>query len=470
MSRYWIVLLLSIVSFRFAYGQIFRHVPAVEPVDTTARPDAVLPDSLLVGERSYEEITEFLPPFYISGDMSAVTFSPLVFHSHVNRKYVGIDKDSLNLPCKFTLGEIPRSGREMIRAEYKNPGWLDEAMTRTSVSRELAYSLMTGPSHQVDYVYALLPVPPKLQKARPNFSPDVFTLLPGANAFNVKQKMTRYKEIHWLHHLDMSFQFSQAYISPNWYQGGNNSITALGSFVWNVNINPVYHPNLLVESALQYKLGLFSTPEDEYHKYLISEDNLQWNARAGIRAFKKKWFYSLSLQLKTPLFHNYEQNGPARTASFLSPADLNVGLGLTYSTKNASGTMAFQASFAPVSYNLKTCVDSKVDCTQFGIDKGQKSKSEIGSNAEVTLKWNITSNIIYSSRLFLFSKYTGFTGDWENTVSFRINRFLSTQIYLHARYDTSQEVTTRKWRHWMLKEILSFGFAYNFDTNPKKQK
>ena len=40
------------------------------------------------------------------------------------------------------------------------------------------------------------------------------------------------KKTHWLHVLDGSVQFSQAYLSPNWYQGGNNSLSLVANFLW----------------------------------------------------------------------------------------------------------------------------------------------------------------------------------------------------------------------------------------------
>lgn len=66
--------------------------------------------------------------------------------------------------------------------------------------------------------------------------------------------------------------------------------------------------------------------------------------------------------------------------------------------------------------------------------------------------------------MFLFTNYDEFQGDWENTLNFAVNRFLSTQIYVHLRYDTASHQYDGHWRHWMLKEILSFGFRYAFST------
>ncbi|MDE6444449.1 MAG: hypothetical protein K2K64_08550, partial [Muribaculaceae bacterium] len=69
------------------------------------------------------------------------------------------------------------------------------------------------------------------------------------------------------------------------------------------------------------------------------------------------------------------------------------------------------------------------------------------------------------TRVFLFTDYSYFLSDWENTMNFEINRFLSTQIYAHLRYDTSTESLT-KWKHFQLREVLSFGLTYTFSTKP----
>ena len=103
--------------------------------------------------------------------------------------------------------------------------------------------------------------------------------------------------------------------------------------------------------------------------------------------------------------------------------------------------------------------------TSYGIKEGRKSVSQYGSNAEAKLLWVIRDNISLRSRVFVFTDYDYAYGDWENTLSFNINRFLSTQIYVHMRYDTSTpDSDDADWRKFQLKEILSFGFAYKFSS------
>ncbi len=399
-----------------------------------------------------------LPTPYYNDSLPIIPIGPLVFSGEVMPNPVSdltLEIDTIYSLKPYTL------------SEPELPRWLTEAETRTRAILYIRQQLMSGPAHRIDYFAWELPEPPELLPITDApvlpASRDIPAAIPSVPT--LPDRLTRR---HWLHTVALGVQFSQAYISPNWYQGGDNNVTLLINTQWSVKLNKVYHPNLLIENNIQYKLGLYSTPNDQYHKYSISEDNFQWNFTGGLKAFKK-WYYSFNLQFKTQFLNNYAANSYDRKASFLSPGELNLGLGMTYSTLNKKRGLKFQTSIAPLSYNLRTCIDPQVDPTQFNIKTGRKTANEVGSNADITMTWQLTGNILWSSRIFLFTDYKYFAGDWENTFSFTINRFLSTQIYIHGRYDTSAGNNTKGWKRWMLKEILSFGFAYNFSTIPPKK-
>lgn len=346
----------------------------------------------------------------------------------------------------------------------KLPDWLLNAIRAREMQADFMYRYMLRNPEAVDYAFWNLPAPVRLADEDTSLAAFIRNQNVPRPAEQEAQIVDMGQQrIYWLHKLQGSLQFSQAYLSPNWYQGGNNYLSLIINAYWNVQLNQVYHPNLLFESTLQYKLGLNSTPQDKYHDYSISEDLFQWNMKAGLKAFNH-WFYSVTGQFKTQLLNSYGKDSEVRRASFLSPGDLTLGLGMTYNYANKKRTFKFNAAVSPISYNLKTCIDSQINPTSFGIDELKKSKSQIGSSADLTCDWTIVSNINYRSRLFLFTDYSYFLGDWENTFSFNINRFLSTQIYLHLRYDSQKGNHAKSWNHWMLKEILSFGFSYTFST------
>ena len=75
------------------------------------------------------------------------------------------------------------------------------------------------------------------------------------------------------------------------------------------------------------------------------------------------------------------------------------------------------------------------------------------------------NNITLRSRLYTFTDYHTIQSDWENTLIFEINKFLTTQVFAHARYDSSTpRVPDSEWHKLQFKEIFSIGFAYKFSS------
>ncbi|MDE6637360.1 MAG: DUF3078 domain-containing protein [Muribaculaceae bacterium] len=345
------------------------------------------------------------------------------------------------------------------------PAWLYNALTQSRISQDYMYYSMVYNPTSVDYTYWDLPVPPRLPEDDVSLGAYIRNLnLPEVAVEDALLPEFEQKKKPWLHKFNTGLQFSQAYVSKNWYQGGNNYLALLYNFYWDVQLNPTYHPNQIFQSTVNYKLGINSIEQNAVgRKYSISEDNFQYNVKYGFKAFKK-WFYTVTGQFKTQFFNNYKTNTDIRSASFLSPADLNVGIGMTYSYANPKKTFNLTASIAPLSYNLKVCIDPNIDHAQFNIDPDKKTHSEFGSSGEANMTWQVTSNISMRTRVFAFTDYSYFQGNVETTWDFAINKFLSTQIYANLRYDSSSDFNLSKWHHWMLKEILSFGLSYTFST------
>ena len=356
------------------------------------------------------------------------------------------------------------------------PQWLESAYEAWNLQEDMMYEMMVETPSRIEYAYWMLPVPPKL--AEEDYSFHGFLKRNSVSGIDISQAViteAKVEKKHWLHVINAALQFSQAYLSPNWYQGGNNHLALLANFLWDVQLNPVWHPDVLFQSTLSYKLGLNSVEKevDQYRRYAISQDLFQYNVKFGYKA-RRNWYYSITGQFKTQLLNNYTKGTQTRIASFLTPGDLNFGLGMTYSKTNKAKTVQFNASIAPISYNLRTAIDNHVDHALFKMSPTAKFDSEVGSNAEVTFNWSMTKIISYKSRLFLFTDYKYGMGDWENTLNFQFSKLFSTQVFWNVRYDSSyvsptpkeNEPTDKysKWGRWMVKEILSIGLSYAFST------
>lgn len=360
----------------------------------------------------------------------------------------------------ITIAEEMRLAQEYAdRPIDANAQWLFDLQKQRRLQNSYVSRFVIEHPDKVKYNINDLPEAPKQYVI--TSSPDKVTLALKEIKVDDKTNITKEEVVlkSWLKDFTANVKFSQAYVSENWYQGGNSNLNLLGNFELNINLNPNKYPKLLFENRIQYKIGIYSTPQDSIRSYSLSEDQLQLNSKFGVKAVKH-WYYTTTLQFKTQFFNNYQQNSRTMTASFLSPGELNLGVGMTYNTKTNKKRININLSINPVSYNLKICRNiTDLNPVSFGIEEGKHTANQIGSNIEFKFGWNITPNISWNSGLYAFSDYEYVQADWQNTFNFSINKYLSSQIFLNLRYDSSS-IPDPDWHRWQFKEILSFGFAY----------
>lgn len=372
-------------------------------------------------------------------------YSPIVFNSQEMRTIKLSDY-------------ADREAEYAARPFYAGDEWLVNAMNMRRRQKEIVGRYVYEHPENVKYNIKNLPEPPKqyVIKSEPNH------LTLSLEEIKVTEPLPEKEKVEvksWIGNFVADVQFSQAYVSANWYQGGNSNLNLLGNFLYTISLNPNKYPKLLFDNCFQYKIGIYSTPQDSIHSYNFSEDLLQINSKFGVKAVKH-WYYTATLQFKTQFFNNYQQNSRTMKAAFLSPGELNIGLGMTYNSKANKDKVNLSLTLDPISYNLKICRNiTDLNPENFGIDAGKHTANEIGSKLQFNVSWVFTPNISWASTLYGFSDYSYVQLDWQNTISFDINKYLSTKIFLNLRYDTSA-VPDPEWKRLQFKEILSFGFTY----------
>jgi hypothetical protein len=250
-------------------------------------------------------------------------------------------------------------------------------------------------------------------------------------------------------------QFSQNYVSDNWYQGGESNVNILGIQQFSLT---KFDETKRTEFSLtaDLKTGFYTAPSDTMRSFRVNDNLLQINSKYGIQAHKR-WYYTASLLFKTQVFNNYKANTDELQTQFLSPAEINLSFGLDYKYSNAKKNLSWSLLLAPAAYNLKYVANIKdIDETSFGLDEGKHTLNQIGSSITNKLSWTITKNIAWTSNLFLFSNYHQVQSDFENVFNFTINRYFSTRISLNLRFDDDTSTDGL----FQFKELLSFGFNY----------
>ena len=143
-------------------------------------------------------------------------------------------------------------------------------------------------------------------------------------------------------------QFSQNYISANWYKGGESTKSLLSGFSWQIKYDDKQKTQF--ETKLEWKLGFITAPSDTVHTYKANNDLLRLTSKLGYKAIQN-WYYTLSAEFQTQFFSSYATNSDDLVSALFSPATLNIGLGMDYKFIK-DGKVNLSVLLNPLNYTL----------------------------------------------------------------------------------------------------------------------
>lgn len=270
-------------------------------------------------------------------------------------------------------------------------------------------------------------------------------------------KITVRRPNFWTVKGNFSLKFMQYYFSDNWYKGGDDYLSMLGEF--KIEANYDNKQKFSVYNCLETRLGFQTTKSDTYHKFKTNNDLLRLTNKFSLKAIRN-WNYTLMVQSWTQFYKTFNANSDVVTSDFMSPFESVISLGMTYhvSKKKLS---SFDATISPIAIGVKYC-DRSAIVGRFGIENGKHSKSTFGSTATVTSTVKFTNSISWGSRYYIFYDYKNLKMEWENTINLRVNKYLSTKIFLYPRFDNSVKKTEDNDTYFQFNEYLSIGFDCSF--------
>ena len=261
----------------------------------------------------------------------------------------------------------------------------------------------------------------------------------------------------WTFNGDYALQFLQNYVSGNWYRGGESNYSALASLVMQANYNN--KQKLKWENRLELKYGLQSSRSDSLHSFKSTEDLIRLTSKLGLQA-TKRWYYTVQFIGNTQFSRSYRSNDPKVYSAFAAPLNINLSIGMDYSVDWMNHRLKGNFHLAPLAYNMK--YTRMLELTRrLGIKDGNHFLHDFGSEFTVDLEWQLMESLTWKTRLYGYSTYKRTELEWENTFTFRFNRYISSRVFIYPRFDDGVSRDDH-YAFWQLKEFASIGFQYSF--------
>ncbi|MCK7559015.1 DUF3078 domain-containing protein [Chitinophaga sedimenti] len=249
----------------------------------------------------------------------------------------------------------------------------------------------------------------------------------------------------------------------NWAAGGDKFSLSAGATL-SVFANYAKGRNAW-DNTLDLAYGYVKTTSLGMRK---SDDRIDLTTKYGYD-IGSNWYASALFNLRTQFANGYLYTDTSRqlVSKFFSPAYILLSPGLDYKPNKE-----FSLFLSPVTGRWVVVLSDSLSARgAYGVDTGRHVKSEFG--AYLSANWNkeIMKNIVYKSKLELFSNYKQNPGNvdvfWTNVLSMKVNKYLSATVNLDMIYDDDVKVfentkTGVMGPRLQIKQVIGIGFAAIF--------
>lgn len=277
-------------------------------------------------------------------------------------------------------------------------------------------------------------------------------------------KTTVVKPNYWKFMGRSSLTFSQNFLSPNWFQGGENYYAMLATI--DVDLNYDDQDRISFTNHFDLDLGFATAQADTVHKFKTNTDKIRVESTFGYRVVKNL-DVAAKLKLESQMMPYYPANTRKFTSNCLAPFDANASIGLNY--KPSLGNFKIEIYLAPLSaYNFRyvhyedlAVALGIAEDNRFKVGRGW-ARHDFGTQLVVTIPtYKITSFLDVWSRLEYYTNYQRAFFQWETKFDVTLNKYFTASVMVHSRFDDSV-IEDVEYGFWQLKELFTLGVAYSW--------
>ena len=257
-----------------------------------------------------------------------------------------------------------------------------------------------------------------------------------------------------------SANFSQVSLT-NWAAGGQSSMS--GVFMVNYLAN-YKKDSLSWDNYIDLRYGFLKEDANDLTK---SSDKIEFNSKVGY-ATGRGWNYAGAINFKSQFAPGYDYPrvpGDSPISKFLAPGYINIALGMDYKNEFIS------LFISPVSGKFTIVNDDTLSARgEFGVEPGEKFRSEFGATVRFGAKKEIFKNVTAATKLDLFSNYfhnpQNIDVDWTFMLNMKVNEWLSANFLTQLVYDDDIKIldpdTGKSAPMVQFMEMFGIGLSFKF--------
>lgn len=273
----------------------------------------------------------------------------------------------------------------------------------------------------------------------------------------------------WKTDSEVEFQFTQCYVSPNWYKGGDDYTTLVAEgFV----TRDYLEDKKIWDNKLESKIGFYTSSALKDHAIRVYNDEFKLSSTMGYNLFDSKLYPALYGEFKTQFFRSYknykakETEKTCVTSSFMSPTRVMLGVGPKYEY-----TKKIFAYLSPATAKVLFVVNDDIeDVRTVGIeDTTKKAQINFGIFGKGYVSWQFSKDISATSEFDIFAPYNfkNVEFNWKTNCVFKINNYLRTKLALNMRFDSTPMYQDNENPKLQILEQLGIGFVLKLNKQPK---